>query len=164
MCTMVIGIDPGMAATGYGLVSDMEDSLSCVAHGVIKTSASQKHHERLQLIHRGLKEVIDMHSPQSAAVEKLFFSKNVSTAMAVGQCRGVALLAMADRGLDVSEYTPGEIKQAVSGYGAATKLQLQQMVQMLLELDEVPRPEHAADALAVAICHAHSRKMEMLLR
>jgi crossover junction endodeoxyribonuclease RuvC len=117
---------------------------------------------RLQVIHREIKQLAEKWQPAEAAVEELFFSKNVRTAMSVGQARGVAMLALADAGLPVVEYTPLAIKQAVTGYGSADKTQMQEMVKMLLGLSEVPRPDDAADALAVAICHLHSARLKTL--
>ena len=145
---MVIGIDPGMAATGYGIVCEKGDGLSCVAYGVIKTPSIETHPRRLQAIHRELKEIMAEYGPSSGAVETLFLHKNAATVMAVGQGRGVAMLALADCGLEVGEYTPREVKQAVAGYGAASKRQVQQMVRTLLFLEDVPHPWDAADALA----------------
>jgi len=117
---------------------------------------------RLQAIHREIKQLAETWQPAEAAVEELFFSKNVRTAMSVGQARGVAMLALADAGLPVAEYTPLAIKQAVTGYGSADKKQMQEMVKMLLGLSEIPRPDDAADALAVAICHLHSARLKTL--
>jgi crossover junction endodeoxyribonuclease RuvC len=130
--------------------------------GVIRTDADQSTPARLQSIHRQIKRLAAEWQPAEAAVEEIFFSRNVRTAMSVGQARGVALLALADAGLEVAEYTPLAIKQAVTGYGSADKAQMQEMVKMLLHLDEVPRPDDAADALAVAICHLHSSRLRML--
>ncbi len=156
---VVIGIDPGTAITGYGLVRELADgSLELVSYGVIETPADLPLAERLRLLHQRLSELLVLHQPDSGAVEKLFFQRNVRTAMSVGQARGVALLALAQTGLSVAEYTPLEVKQAVVGYGGADKNQVQQMVRALLGLAEVPQPDDAADALAVAICHAHSAR------
>ena len=130
--------------------------------GVIRTPANQPLPRRLQLIYRAVSDLAEEWEPEAAAVEELFFSRNVRTAMSVGQARGVALLALADAGLDVAEYTPLVIKQAVTGYGNADKAQMQEMVRLLLELAEVPRPDDAADALAVAICHLHSARLAAL--
>ena len=160
---LVIGIDPGTASTGYGLVREDEDrNLSVVDFGVILTPANLSMPERLlELFHR-LQEILLLHRPQSGAVEKLFFQRNVSTALSVGQGRGIALLALAEVGLPVAEYTPLEVKLAVTGYGKADKNQIQQMVRTLLALPEAPYPDDAADALAVAICHAHSVRIKSL--
>ncbi len=155
----VIGIDPGIATTGYGLVQEAQDgSLRLVTYGVIETPSGTPLPERLLLLHSQLSEILLLHHPASGAVEKLFFQRNVRTAMTVGQARGVALLALAQAGLPAAEYTPLEVKQAVVGYGAADKNQVQQMVRALLGLAEIPKPDDAADALAVAICHAHSAR------
>jgi len=161
---LVIGIDPGTATTGYGLVQENPDgSLTVVDFGVILTPAELPMPERLLELFKRLSDVLLLHRPQSAAVEKLFFQRNVRTALSVGQGRGVALLALAQAGLPVSEYTPLEVKQAVVGYGGADKNQVQQMVRALLDLPEIPQPDDAADALAVAICHVHSARFKSLV-
>ena len=159
---LVIGIDPGTATTGYGLVRDNADALEAVDFGVIETPAGLPLSERLLLLHNNLQKILFLHQPDSGAVEVLFFQKNVRTAMTVGQGRGVALLALAQAGLTVAEYTPLEVKQAVVGYGAADKNQVQQMVRALLGLDSIPQPDDAADALAIAICHLHSARFAEL--
>lgn len=154
---LVIGIDPGTATTGYGLVCDHPDgSLSAVDYGVILTPADLPMPDRLLELYRRLSEILLLHRPESGAVEKLFFSRNVTTAISVGQARGVILLSLAQAGLKANEYTPMEIKQAVAGYGGAEKSQIQQMVRALLNLKSIPKPDDAADALAIAICHLHS--------
>ncbi len=155
--TLVLGIDPGTATTGYGLVCDQPDgSLRMVDYGTILTPAGEPAHQRLAMLYQRMKEILLLHRPDSVAVEKLFFQKNVSTALAVGQARGVVLLSIAEAGLDVFEYTPNEVKQAVAGYGAAQKRQVQEMVRILLALQEFPRPDDAADALAIAITHLNT--------
>ncbi len=159
---LVLGIDPGTATTGYGLVREAETGPAMVAYGVITTPAGAPMPERLLTLYRGLQQIIALHNPDTGAVEKLFFQKNVTTAMTVGQARGVALLALAEAGIGVGEYTPRDVKQAVAGYGGADKPQIQQMVRALLNLPEIPKPDDAADALAVAICHLHSLKMKSL--
>ena len=160
---LAIGIDPGTAITGYGLVREEQDgSLSVVDYGVIQTPADEKMPERLVQLYHNLKVIIELHSPQSGAVEKLFFARNVRTALTVGQARGIALLALAESGVTIAEYSPNEVKQAVAGVGGADKKQVQKMVQALLELDQIPQPDDAADALAVAICHLHSARMRAL--
>ncbi len=160
---LVIGIDPGTAITGYGLVrEDERGDLHAVAYGVITTSAGRPMPQRLLTLHRELQDILTLHRPESGAVEKLFFQRNVTTAISVGQARGVALLGLAAAGLEVMEYTPMEIKQAVAGYGGADKRQVQYMVRALLNLEEIPRPDDAADALAVAICHLHSARTRRL--
>jgi crossover junction endodeoxyribonuclease RuvC len=159
----VLGIDPGTAITGYGVVDENEQGLALVDCGVVTTPAGEPLPQRLQRIYRGLAGVVDQYRPEVAAVEELFFSRNVRTALSVGHARGVALLALADAGLAIFEYKPLEVKQAVAGYGGADKHQVQEMVRMLLSLDEVPRPDDAADAVAVAVCHLHSRRMADLI-
>jgi crossover junction endodeoxyribonuclease RuvC len=161
---LVLGIDPGTAITGYGLVRGEGDDLTLVAYGAITTSSDWPLPERLQRIYQELAALIEDQQPTAAAVEELFFSKNVRTALSVGQARGVALLAAANAGLSIHEYTPLQVKQAIAGYGRATKDQVQQMVKMLLALDSVPQPDDAADAIAVAICHIHSAKLTAILR
>jgi crossover junction endodeoxyribonuclease RuvC len=158
---LVLGIDPGTAITGYGLVTESpEGQLSTVGYGIIQTPKEHNAGQRLQVIFQKLKEIIILHHPESGSVEKLFFQKNVTTALAVGQARGVALLVLAEFNLPVSEYTPMEVKQAVCGYGGASKNQVQQMVKILLNLETLPKPDDAADALAIAICHLSSLKMK----
>lgn len=154
---VVLGIDPGTALTGFGFieVSDRGE-LSVLDYGVISTPARQKMEYRLLTLYQGLQEKMLLHKPAYGAVEKLFFSNNVTTAISVGQARGVALLCMAEAGIPIAEFTPNEIKQAVVGYGGAEKHQVQMMVKAILELDEMPKPDDAADALAVAICCSSS--------
>jgi crossover junction endodeoxyribonuclease RuvC len=157
---LVIGIDPGTATTGYGIVAeDPHGNLAAVTFGVIQTPAGDPMPSRLKYLYEQLSDLIALHRPDSSAVEKLFFQSNVKTAITVGQARGVILLSLANANLPVAEYTPLEIKQAVVGYGAADKNQVQQMVRALLSLEDIPRPDDAADALAVAICHIHNARM-----
>ena len=160
---LVIGVDPGTATTGYGFVRDDEHGkLVAVDYGVITTPSNLQMPERLLQIYQRLRELLSRYHPESGAVEKLFLQRNVRTAISVGQGRGIALLALAEAGIPVAEYTPLEIKQAVTGYGGAEKMQVQQMVKYLLGLSEIPRPDDAADALAVAICHLHSARTQSL--
>lgn len=157
--TLVLGIDPGTATVGYALVRDLPDgNCQAVAYGVITTPKEDSAPARLVQIYEQLNEIISLHHPDSAAVEKLFFQRNISTAIAVGQARGVVLLALAQAGLEVGEYTPNEVKQAVTGYGSADKKQVQEMVRVLLVLDKIPKPDDAADALAIAITHLNTRR------
>ncbi len=152
---LVLGIDPGTATTGYGLVEASTDGQVVAVHyGVLTTPAGAALPQRLLRLHRALQQLLEQYQPQAAAVEKLFFQRNVTTAMSVGQARGVVLLTLAAQGLPVAEYTPNEVKEAITGYGSAGKSQMQRMVQMLLNLETLPRPDDAADALAVALCHA----------
>ncbi|MCS7011723.1 MAG: crossover junction endodeoxyribonuclease RuvC [Anaerolineales bacterium] len=157
--TLVLGIDPGTAATGFGLVrTAADDRLEMVAYGVLQTPAGESAAQRLLLLYQQLNQLLLLHRPQAVAVEKLFFQRNISTAMAVGQARGVVLLAAAQAGLPVFEYTPNEVKQAIAGYGSAQKRQVQEMLRVLLSLPELPRPDDAADALAVAITHLNTQR------
>ena len=160
---ITLGIDPGTAITGYGVINEEPDGcLKVLDFGVIRTSAELPQAERLVHLYQRIKELILLHHPEMGAVEKLFFERNVRTALHVGQARGVALLALAQSKLQIGEYTPLEVKQAVVGYGGADKNQVQQMVRTILGLETVPHPDDAADALAVAICHIHSAKMRNL--
>jgi crossover junction endodeoxyribonuclease RuvC len=157
--TLALGIDPGIGTTGFGLVRLHPDSsLEAIVFGVITTPAGLPNHERLVQLYNEMQRLIATYHPETCAVEKLFFQRNVSTAIAVGQARGVVLLSIAQAGLEVGEYTPNEIKQAVAGYGSAQKRQVQEMVRTLLVLPEIPRPDDAADALAVAITHLHTNR------
>ena len=151
---VVLGIDPGTAILGYGAVAVEGDDLEAIAFGVITTPASVPLPSRLLLLFDGLAQVVEQTHPTEAAAEQLFFARNVQSALAVGHARGVALLVAARHGLVVSEYTPLQVKQAVAGYGRATKEQVQNMVRVMLGLRENPQPDDAADALAIAICHA----------
>lgn len=156
---LALGIDPGTASTGWGFVRERGDgSLAEVCHGVITTSSDQPMHRRLQLIHRELEELVDTWRPDRAAVEEMFFARNVTTALNVAQSRGVILLTLANAGVPLHEYKPNMIKQAIAGYGGARKPQMQEMVRILLGLEERPRPDDAADALAVAITDLHSAR------
>lgn len=158
---LALGIDPGTASTGYGLVRIAPDSsLKLVDYGVIRTAADDPMPIRLKALHEALTGILQQHQPDTSAVEKLFFQRNVTNAISVGQARGVALLALAQFGVVAGEYTPLEIKQAVVGYGGADKRQVQLMVQRLLNMEEKPTPDDAADGLAVAICHLQVRRTE----
>lgn len=157
--TLILGLDPGTATTGYGLVDqDSGGGLHAIEYGIIQTPAGLPDSDRLAILHKRLCEIILLHRPQGSAVEKLFFQKNVRTAITVSQARGVILVSLAEAGLEIGEYTPNEIKQAVTGYGAADKNQVQEMVRTLLNLEKIPKPDDAADALAVAITHLHTKQ------
>ena len=158
----ILGIDPGTAITGWGVVEGDGQTLTMVACGVVTTPAGMPLPQRLQIIYRELTEVIAQWQPEGAAVEELFCGKNVTTALIVGHGRGAALLALANAELPISEYKPLEVKQAITGHGGADKSQMQQMVRLLLNLTDIPRPDDAADALAVAICHLHSARLRLL--
>jgi len=151
----ILGIDPGLATIGYALVDKKTNHFEVLEYGVIKTSADKEDIERLEIIHRNIEALIKEFKPEQMAVEELFNNKNVKTAIAVGQARGVILLAGSQAGIKVAEYTPLQIKQAVVGYGRADKKQVQLMVKSLLNLSEIPKPDDAADALAISICHGH---------
>jgi crossover junction endodeoxyribonuclease RuvC len=158
---IILGIDPGLADTGWGLVSVEGATLRCRGYGCISSRASEELPQRLKRLHDELALLVELYSPAEAAVEKLFHGVNARSALATGQARGVCLLATADAGIPVAEYSPAEIKQAVVGHGSADKAQVQFMVRAILSLAETPEPDHAADALAAAICHAgsHSRRL-----
>ncbi len=160
---IILGIDPGTAITGFGLVREGPDGIEPVDFGVITTPAGLPLADRLQMIYQGIGALIESRHPNEVAVEELFFSKNVRSALAVGQARGVAILAAANSGLSVAEYTPLQIKQAIVGYGRASKAQIQEMVRILLVLPEIPEPDDAADALALAICHLHTSRMTKII-
>jgi crossover junction endodeoxyribonuclease RuvC len=149
----ILGLDPGTATTGYGLIDAIDGRLMVVDYGVIITPPEDRPAVRLQSIYDQLTRLVTEFEPATSAVEQLFFGRNITTAIAVGQARGVMLLALANAGLDVSEYSPPQVKEAVTGYGKADKAQVQMMVRHLLDLAETPRPDDAADALAVAITH-----------
>lgn len=154
---MIVGIDPGLAATGYGVVRHASSRFELVEYGTVTTPSAEPLGTRLCVLRDELGELLRRLRPDEAGMERIFFNVNVQTAFSVGQARGVALLALADAGLAVSEYTPSEVKQAVVGHGSADKRQIQYMVRTILGLDAPPAPADAADALAVAICHAHNR-------
>src|SRR5229473_7721843 len=152
---LILGIDPGYGRMGYAVVAAAGNDLRLIVCDAIMTPTGQAYPLRLQLIYEELRVIIARYHPKEAAVEKLFFGKNVTTAIGVAQARGVALLTLVQSGLTIAEYTPSEIKLAVTGYGAAGKEQVGYMVRQLLHLTSIPRPDDAADAAAIAICHAH---------
>ncbi|MCR4442070.1 MAG: crossover junction endodeoxyribonuclease RuvC [Peptococcaceae bacterium] len=153
---IILGVDPGTAATGYGVLEQKGSSFMPIEYGVIRSAKEKDAAQRLYEIFLGINRVIDNFKPQHLAIEELFFNKNLKTALVVGQARGVIILASHLKGLPVFEYTPLQVKQAVVGYGRAEKQQVQFMVRAILNLPEIPKPDDAADALAVAICHGHS--------
>lgn len=156
----IMGIDPGIAIAGFGFVDKTGSKLTPVQYGSIETEAGTPPEKRLLQVYEAASALIEKYKPDAVAVEKLFFNRNVTTAFAVGQARGVIILAAAQRGLPVAEYTPLQVKQAVVGYGKAEKRQVQEMVRMFLKLSAIPKPDDVADALAVAICHAHSAVLQ----
>lgn len=149
----ILGIDPGTATTGYGLVSFHNGKATAEDFGCILTSKNDTASQRLDSLYNSMMQLLDMTKPDVVAIEKLFFNTNVTTAISVGQARGVILLAIEQHGLPISEYTPLQVKSAVCGYGMAKKPQVQQMIQVLLKLKSAPKPDDAADALAIALCH-----------
>lgn len=156
----IIGIDPGIAITGYALVEESGSDFICIASGCIRTDKDLSSETRLRKIHEQLLDLISEYKPGAMAVEKIFFSKNVRTAFQVGEARGVIILTAAIKGLQLFEYTPLQVKQAVAGYGKAEKVQVQKMVQMLLKLSSIPKVDDEADAMAVALCHMQSRRWQ----
>ena len=151
---IILGIAPGLAIVGYGVVEYIGNKYKAIDYGCITTGSEILFPERLKIIYDEMLFLIDKYKPEDVAMEELFFNKNVKTAIKVGQARGVEVLAIINKGLEVYEYTPLQIKQSVVGYGRAEKRQVQEMVKLLLNLKEIPKPDDAADALAVAICHS----------
>lgn len=160
---LVLGIDPGLADTGYGAVRRHTGRLSLITCGTVKTPANLTEPERLKLLAQQLRSLLAELRPQATAFEELFFSKNVRTAMSVGQARGVALVCAAESGAEVHEYSPSQVKLSVTGFGGATKGQMLKMVQSVLATRQLPRSDDAIDALAVAICHHHSGRLRTLI-
>jgi crossover junction endodeoxyribonuclease RuvC len=160
---ITLGIDPGIAITGYGVVEEDGGNLSLLAQGAITTPASQPLPERLLTIYRELSILLAEHHPQAVAVEEIFFGRNTRTAITVGHARGVILLTAAQASLPVFTYTPTAVKQAVVGYGGADKHQMQEMVRLLLALPAILKPDDVADAVAVAVCHIHSSRLNQLI-
>ena len=158
----ILGIDPGFAIVGCGVIDYVGNKFSVVHYSAVTTKAGGKLENRLKSIYDGVCDMIDAYKPECIAVEELFFNTNAKTAIQVGQARGVILLAAVNKGVEVFEYTPLQVKQAVVGYGRAEKIQVQQMVKSILNLKEIPKPDDVADGLALAICHAHSHKMSAL--
>jgi crossover junction endodeoxyribonuclease RuvC len=160
----ILGIDPGIAIVGYGVIESQGSRLKHIENGVLTTPAGMPLPQRLEQVYNGMKKLLMLFQPEAIAFEELFFAKNAKTAITVGQARGVALLAAAQESEQLFEYTPLQIKQGVVGYGRAEKNQVQQMVKVLLNLPDIPKPDDAADALAVAICHAHSANSQQLFK
>ncbi|MEG1441404.1 MAG: crossover junction endodeoxyribonuclease RuvC [Oscillospiraceae bacterium] len=152
----ILGVDPGYAIVGYGVIDYIGNKFKVVEYGAIITNADEEMNGRFKSIHDELDAVIERTNPDFMSIEELFFNNNQKTAINVAQARGVLLLAALNHGVRIAEYTPLQVKQAVVGYGRAEKNQVQQMVKLLLNLDEVPKPDDTADAIALAICHAHS--------
>ena len=161
---MVIGIDPGLATTGYGVVRKDGEEFTGIDFGYIGTPPHLELYERLYIIFQELTALLEKYSPDALAAEELFFAKNTKTALQVAQARGVILITAAHKHIPVYEYTPLQVKQTVTGYGRADKKQIQQMVRMTLKLEETPQPDDAADALAIAICHLQSARWQQLTK
>ena len=161
---IILGIDPGLATLGYGVIEVVNDKRRLIQYGTLTTPAGQPMPQRLRAICQGMNQLMDIYQPDDVAFEELFFSKNITTGMAVSAARGVALVAVVQRTDNLYEYTPMQIKQAVTGYGGADKHQVQQMVRMLLNMKEIARPDDAADALAVALTHANSMHMKKMFK
>ncbi|MBC7190595.1 crossover junction endodeoxyribonuclease RuvC [Candidatus Aerophobetes bacterium] len=156
---IILGVDPGTAATGYGVI-EAEEIPRLIEYGCLRTSSKKDMTLRLREIYIKIKEIVDKFSPQEIAVEDVFFNQNIKTALSVGQARGVILLAVSSRGAKVFSYTPSEVKQAIAGYGRARKEQIQHMIKNTLKLSFIPTPDDASDAIAVALCHFYSRKLK----
>ena len=152
----ILGIDPGYAIVGFGFIDKNGSRLTPVQYGSIQTEAHTDPGQRLKDIYESVVHLIDKYQPEALAIEKLFFNRNVTTALTVAEARGVTILAAVQKGLPVAEYTPMQVKQAIVGYGKAEKKQVQEMTRKFLNLAQVPKPDDVADALAIAICHAHS--------
>lgn len=161
---IILGIDPGYGRTGYGVVMQNNGKLHCLDYGVIETHKGDEFPRRIKDIHKQLKKVIKEYRPHYMSVEELFFYKNITTAINVGQARGVILLTAVQQKVPIIEFTPLQVKQSISGYGKAEKGQIQRMVKMLLNLDKTPKPDDAADALALAICGFNSIKLLKLTK
>ena len=161
---IILGIDPGLATLGYGVIEVENDRRRLIQFGTLTTPAGQPMPQRLRAIFQGMNQLMDIYQPDDVAFEELFFSKNITTGMAVSAARGVALVAVVQRTDNLYEYTPMQIKQAVTGYGGADKHQVQQMVKMLLNMRDIARPDDAADALAVALTHANSMNMKKMFK
>ncbi|NLG33226.1 MAG: crossover junction endodeoxyribonuclease RuvC [Syntrophomonadaceae bacterium] len=156
---LVLGIDPGTARMGYGLVQYLDGKIKLINYGLITTSSSMTVAERLLKINDQLQLLIEDNRPDAVAVEQLFYNKNAKTIITVAESRGVAIMTAARAKIEVAEYTPLQVKQAVVGFGNADKRQVQEMVKRILSMDQLPKPDDAADAIAIAICHLHSYKI-----
>ncbi|WP_053957007.1 crossover junction endodeoxyribonuclease RuvC [Inediibacterium massiliense] len=160
----ILGIDPGIAIVGYGVIEYKGNHMKTLGYGAILTHADEEMPQRLKKVYDDLEILLDRFKPDVVAIEELFFNKNVKTALMVGHARGVLILGAANKGIDIYEYTPLQVKQGVVGYGRADKKQVQQMTKTLLNLPKIPKPDDVADALAVAICHAHSGAFKGLFK
>ena len=161
---IIMGIDPGLATMGYGIIEANRGNSRLIQYGTINTPAGEPMPQRLRAIYMGVQQLMNIYHPDEVAFEELFFSKNITTGMAVSAARGVALLAVVEKTDNLYEYTPMQIKQAITGYGKADKKQIQQMVKMLLRMEEIPKPDDAADAIACAITHCQAGRMREQFR
>lgn len=161
---VIFGIDPGIAIVGYGVIKYTGNKFSVLDFGAVQTSNKYSFPHRLKIVYDEISVLLDKYKPDALAIEELFFNKNVKTAITIGQARGAQILAAVNKGIEVYEYTPLQVKQGVVGYGRADKKQIQEMVKILLNLPKVPKPDDVADALAVAICHAHSGNFRDLFK
>ena len=161
---IIMGIDPGLATMGYGIIEANRGDSRLIQYGTINTPAGEPMPQRLRAIYMGVQQLMDIYRPEEVAFEELFFSKNITTGMAVSAARGVALLAVVEKTDNLYEYTPMQIKQAITGYGGADKHQMQHMVKLLLHMKEIARPDDAADAIAVALTHANSQHAKHLFK
>lgn len=152
---IILGIDPGTATTGFGIIKSSKKQLTCIEYGIIETSSKLNMGERLKILNKSLEKIITFHKPEIAAVESLYFFKNLKTALPVSQARGVILLSFSNKNVPIKEFTPLQAKTAVAGYGRASKDQVQKMIRNILNLEKVPKPDDAADALAIAVCCAY---------
>ena len=158
----ILGIDPGIAIVGYGVVDKEGNSYKTIAYDAVTTRAHTPLPERLEKVYNGVNEIIKMYKPDAMSIEELFFNNNAKTALTVGQARGVIILAAMQNNIPVYEYTPLQVKQALTGYGRASKAQIQQMMKSMLGLSEVPKPDYVADALAIAVCHGNSMRFNSI--
>ena len=161
---VILGIDPGIAIVGYGIIEYKNNKFRVIDYGAVTTNANTPTDQRLALVYKGIDILIKKYYIDEVAIEELFFNKNVKTAITVAQARGVIMLACTHNGKPIYEYTPLQVKQGVVGYGRAQKMQVQQMVTSLLKLKEIPKPDDTADALAIAVCHAHANRLEKTLK
>lgn len=155
---IIVGIDPGLAISGYGVLNYIGNKFEVIDYGAVTTESKEEFPRRLKIIYDSYIELFKLYKPEAVAIEELFYNKNVKTAIAIAEARGVHLLAAENSGISLYEYTPLQIKQGIVGYGRAEKKQIQEMVKVILHLDSIPKPDDVADGLAAAICHAHSLK------
>ena len=158
----ILGIDPGIAIVGYGVVDKEGNSYKTIAYDAVTTRAHTPLPERLEKVYQGINEIIKTYKPDAMSIEELFFNNNAKTALTVGQARGVIILAAVQNNIPVYEYTPLQVKQALTGYGRASKSQIQQMMKSMLGLSEIPKPDDVADALAIAVCHGNSMRFNSI--